>query len=83
MGTIVVACYAGVFEGLAAEGNAVGRTNQQQLDELSKQLNQLTPVEMGEAVPLAKITDAHEDGKVKLVLSFTSRLNFAPVLASL
>ncbi|CAK0884082.1 unnamed protein product, partial [Prorocentrum cordatum] len=83
MGTISVACYAGVFEGLAAEGNAVGRTNQQQLDELSKQPNQLTHVEMGEAVPLAKITDAHEDGKVKLVLSFTSRLNFAPVLASL
>ncbi|CAK0869072.1 unnamed protein product [Prorocentrum cordatum] len=36
-----------------------------------------------QAVPLAKITDAHEEGKVKLVLSFTSGLNFAPVLASL
>ncbi|CAK0809839.1 unnamed protein product, partial [Prorocentrum cordatum] len=70
MGTISVACYAGAFEGLVAEGNAAGRTNQQQLEELAKQQNAANAQEMGE-------------GKVKLTLSFTSRLNAQPVLASL
>ncbi|CAK0902512.1 unnamed protein product, partial [Prorocentrum cordatum] len=60
LGTISVACCAGVLEDAMAEGNA-----------------------MGGAVPLAKITDAHGEGEARLALSFASRLNFAPVLASL
>ncbi|CAK0860233.1 unnamed protein product [Prorocentrum cordatum] len=77
-----VACHAGVFEGLVAEGNAVGRADQRQLEELAKQQNAANAQEMGEAAPLAKITDAREEGEVKLALSCTSRLNFQPAPAS-
>ncbi|CAK0849219.1 unnamed protein product, partial [Prorocentrum cordatum] len=83
IGTISVTCYADVFQGLLAEGNAVGRVSQQNLETLASEQAKLTVAEMGEVVPLAKTTNCYKEGKVKLILAFSGRLNMAPVLDSL
>ncbi|CAK0876465.1 unnamed protein product, partial [Prorocentrum cordatum] len=82
-GAISVACYAGVFEGLLAEGAEGGRASRQQLTTPAEGQAKLTVQEMGEMAPLAKISDCYEEGRLKLVAAFSGRLNLQPVLRAL
>ena len=61
----------------------MGRASAQKLTGLRAELDKLCAVRMGGLVPLAKTSDCREQGKVKLVVSFFTRVSLTAVSESL
>ena len=69
MGHISMAAFAGLLEGLAAEGEAVGRANAAALNSLSTRLNSMEVAQVMDSVVMVKVASAYKEGDTKLHLN--------------